>query len=141
MAASAAGSQAWGERDRHGRQGDARRNAELVDASEPPFEISVGVHYGPVVIARLGGPTQAQITAAGDTVNVASRIEKLTRAHGAAIAISDAVVAATRRSGRTDLLEGFQPIAAQSIRGRVGRPSIWIKRDVSERGSRDEGGH
>ena len=48
----------------------ARRNAELIAGGEAPFKISVGIHYGPVVIARLGGPTQAQITAAGDTVNV-----------------------------------------------------------------------
>jgi adenylate cyclase len=84
-------------------------------------------------MARLGGPTQAQISAAGDTVNVASRLEKLTRAHGAVIAVSEAVVAAVRKSGRSDLLEGFESIAAQTIRGRVGRLSVWIRRRVQPR--------
>src|SRR5262249_9786239 len=107
-----------------------RRNAELAAAGEAPFAISIGVHYGPVVMARLGGPTQAQITPAGDTVNAASRLEKLTRPHGAVIAVSEAVVAAVRKGGRGDLLEGFESIAAQTIRGRVGRLSVWIWRRV-----------
>src|SRR4029077_14577895 len=63
-----------------------RRNEELVAEGEAPFRISVGIHYGPVVIASLGGPTQAKISTSGDTVNVASRLEALTRDHGAAIA-------------------------------------------------------
>ncbi len=106
-----------------------QRNAQLVAQGQAPFDLSVGIHYGPVVIARLGGPTQAQITAAGDTVNVASRLETLTRAHGATIAISDAVVDAVGAVGRVDLLAGFEELPNQTIRGRVERLVVWIARD------------
>jgi len=89
--------------------------------------VSVGIHYGPVVMARLGGEEQAEITPAGDTVNVASRIEKLTRDHDATIAISEAVVAAVPEAGRAALMAGFAQVPTQEIRGRVGKIAIWVK--------------
>ena len=103
-----------------------QRNDELAAEGELPFRISVGIHYGPVVIARLGGPTQAQISTSGDTVNVASRLEALTRDHGAAIAVSGAVVEAVTAAGREDLLTGFELLATDKVRGRVGSLPIWV---------------
>jgi adenylate cyclase len=106
-----------------------QRNDELAAEGEPPFRISVGIHCGPVVVASLGGPTQAQISTSGDTVNVASRLEALTREHGAAIAISGAVVEAVRAAGRGDLLTGFALLATDTVRGRVGSLPIWVSRE------------
>ena len=103
-------------------------NAELAAAGVPPIDVSIGIHYGPVIMARLGGATQAEVTAAGDTVNVASRLESLTRANDAAIVISDAAVAAIRAAGRLDLIEGFERLPPQEIRGRVERLAIWVRR-------------
>jgi len=105
------------------------RNAELAAEGEPPFRISVGIHCGPVVVASLGGPTQAQMSTSGDTVNVASRLEALTREHGAAIAISGAVVEAVTAAGRADLLTGFELLATDTVRGRVGSLPIWVSPD------------
>jgi adenylate cyclase len=106
-----------------------KRNAELQAKGEQPFRVSVGIHCGPVVVARLGGPTQAQMSTSGDTVNVASRLEKLTRDHGAAIAISGAVVEAVKSAGRDDLLQGFERVATQTVRGRAGQLAIWVKKE------------
>jgi adenylate cyclase len=106
-----------------------KRNAELEAKGEQPFRVSVGIHCGPVVVARLGGPTQAQMSTSGDTVNVASRLEKLTRDHGAAIAISGAVVEAVKAAGGADLLQGFERVATQTVRGRAGQLSIWVKKE------------
>lgn len=103
-------------------------NAELAAEGVPPIDVSVGIHYGPVIMARLGGAAQAEITAAGDTVNVASRLESLTRANDAAIVVSDAAVEAIRAAGRLDLIEGFEKLPPQEIRGRVERLAIWIRR-------------
>ena len=96
---------------------------------EAPFRISVGIHYGPVIVARLGGPTQAQLSTSGDTVNVASRLENLTREHRAAIAISGEVYEAVKTAGQGELLEGFELLATHSVRGRVGRLAIWVSRE------------
>ncbi|HEX4571399.1 MAG TPA: adenylate/guanylate cyclase domain-containing protein, partial [Dongiaceae bacterium] len=105
-----------------------QRNEELVAEGEAPFRISVGIHYGPVIVARLGGPTQAQLSTSGDTVNVASRLENLTREHRAAIAISGEVYEAVKAAGRGELLEGFELLPTHSVRGRVGRLAIWVSR-------------
>ena len=106
-----------------------RHNVELIAAGEAPFQISIGIHCGQVVVAQLGGPTQAQISTSGDTVNVASRLEKLTRDHGAVIAISGAVVDAVKQAGRAALLDGFEQLHAASVRGRAAPLTIWVKKE------------
>src|SRR5262249_35447512 len=106
-----------------------RRNEELLAAGEPPFRVAVGLHYAPVAIARLGGQTQSQISTAGDTVNVASRLEKLTRQHGATIVISGAVVEAVEAVGQAELLNGFELVATDTVRGRASQLSIWVSRE------------
>ena len=35
----------------------------------------VGIHFGPAIVGRIGHPARQQLTAIGDTVNVASRVE------------------------------------------------------------------
>lgn len=105
---------------------DYSRELEL--QGKPPVNIGIGVHYGPVVIARLGGREQHHLTAAGDTVNVASRLEALTRILGASIVVSAAAVSAAREAGREELLVGLERLPAQPIRGRSGRLDVWILR-------------
>ena len=39
------------------------------------LSIRVGIHFGPAIIGRIGHPARQQLTAIGDTVNVASRVE------------------------------------------------------------------
>jgi len=105
-----------------------RWNEALVAAGGMPIDLRVGIHCGPIAFARVGGAKQAQVTAAGDTVNVASRIEAMTRDQEARIAISGAVVEGVRAAGRTHLLADFVELPQQRIRGREGRMSVWVKR-------------
>jgi adenylate cyclase len=56
------------------------------------FDIGVGVHFGEVILADVGHPRVRQLTAIGDTVNVASRIESATRSLGARLLASEALV-------------------------------------------------
>lgn len=39
------------------------------------LSIRVGIHFGPAIVGRIGHPARQQLTAIGDTVNVASRVE------------------------------------------------------------------
>ena len=48
--------------------------AELPPQARDRLDFRIGLHYGPAILSRLGSPTQQQITATGDTVNVASRL-------------------------------------------------------------------
>ncbi|MGH6912838.1 MAG: adenylate/guanylate cyclase domain-containing protein, partial [Geminicoccales bacterium] len=64
------------------------------------------------------------------TVNLASRLEALTRTHRAAIVVSDALAAAVRSLGDDDLLAGFEEVAPQAVRGRDEPVAVWILRQV-----------
>ncbi len=43
----------------------------------PPLKMRIGIHTGPVVVGTLGNNLQVEFKAVGDTVNLASRMERL----------------------------------------------------------------
>ncbi len=98
----------------------------LLETGHEPVRIGVGVHFGPVVMATLGGERQRHLTAAGDTVNVASRLQGLTRTLGAQLAASDEIVQAVRALDRTDLVAALWPLPPQQIRGRDAPMLVWV---------------
>lgn len=55
----------------------------------PTTRIGIGMHAGPVVVGATGQPGRGKLGAFGDTVNVASRIERMTRVLGTDLIVSD----------------------------------------------------
>ena len=53
-----------------------------------PLTMGIGVHTGPLMLGTVGSPDRMETTVIGDTVNVASLIESLTRRFGAALLIT-----------------------------------------------------
>jgi adenylate cyclase len=69
--------------------------ALAADLAEP-LRIGIGIHTGPAVVGRMGYADAIYLTAVGDTVHVASRLEALTKEYDCELVVSEAVA---RRAG------------------------------------------
>jgi adenylate cyclase len=97
--------------------------------------VRLGVHYGAVVLSRLGAETHQHITATGDIVNVASRLLEVGKRSGAQIVVSDDLVAAAGAyDDMTRLFRGPQEV---DIRGRAQPLAIWLGKLDSAEQSQD----
>jgi adenylate cyclase len=101
------------------------------EQGESAIRIGIGLHWGPVVLGDIGGDNRLEFATVGDTVNVASRLEHLTRELGAEIAVSADLVGAVRATlpaaEAAGLFEGFVPAPPQALRGRNTALEILIR--------------
>ena len=105
-------------------------NDERVKNGESIINISVGVHYGEVILGDIGSERRLEFATLGDTVNVAARLEQLTRSMDTKVIVSDALIEANRNckaknDNDNELMEHFAQAGVQMIRGRDSEIKIW----------------
>ena len=69
----------------------AAYNRELEGRGLGKLEFGVGIHTGDVVAGVMGSDRFMEFTVIGDPVNIAARIEALTRVHQVDILVTEAV--------------------------------------------------
>jgi adenylate cyclase len=105
-----------------------RLNAALMQDGHAPIAIGIGVHAGDAVVGNMGSETRHNYTAIGDAVNVASRLEGLTKEVDFPLVCSALVFENLEdRSGFVKLglrsIKGHQPVVVYGWRPSEPRPS------------------
>lgn len=99
-------------------------NQNLSGELDEPLRIGIGIHHGPAVVGRMGHGAVVHLTAIGDTVNVASRLQDLTKAYACQLVISEEVA---RHAG---VEVAKLPRHELNVRNRNEASSIYVVADV-----------
>jgi len=86
-------------------------NVEFGREGLPQLTIGIGINYGTVTVGNIGSSERHNYSAIGDAVNVAARVEGLTKDLGRKIIITEAVV--TKTGGRFN----FDPLGTHNVKG------------------------
>jgi adenylate cyclase len=107
----------------------AELNAVLSHDLHDPIRFGIGIHGGEVIVGEIGYRDHMVFTALGDAVNVASRLQDMTKTLGCQVIISDDVYA------RAGVASGTLPQQEVEIRGRAEPMRVRTAMDPADLGS------
>lgn len=98
---------------------------------EPEFHIGVGINYGEVTVGNIGTEKKMDYTVIGDNVNVASRLEGLTKQYHQPLLITEML------KDKVDGVVATRIVDSVAVKGRRGGIRIYsVQKDPSEREAR-----
>ena len=92
-------------------------NSDMVD-----FDVGIGVHSGTAVVGFIGAKRKLDYTAIGDTVNLASRVEGLTKGIARVLVSRETVAACADMSGVEFGLSGAFPVKGRNAQVELYEP-------------------
>lgn len=87
--------------------------------------ISIGIHYGEVILGDIGPERRLEFAVVGDTVNVAARLEAQTRNLECQCIVSETVIENLPERG-ADYTSHFKKYGDLRLRGRNQPISVWV---------------
>lgn len=87
-------------------------NDELARDGLPPLALGIGIHRGPGLAGMIGSRERREYGFVGRTVNLAARVQSLTRTHGVEILVTESVRA---ELGGAFVLEAMPPERVKGI--------------------------
>lgn len=104
-------------------------NAQQQAENAPQLKIGIGIASGPVVAGNIGGEARIEYTVIGDTVNLASRLQSMTKEMGVDFLVDHNTV---RQVGAAADLD-FEALPPLAIRGKQEPVAVFTIR--AERGA------
>ncbi|HKZ03909.1 MAG TPA: adenylate/guanylate cyclase domain-containing protein [Methylomirabilota bacterium] len=86
-------------------------NVELTREGLPPLGLGIGIHRGPGLAGMIGSRERREYGFVGPTVNLAARVQSLTRVHGVDILVTEAI------RERLDSRFVLAPMPAEAVKG------------------------
>jgi class 3 adenylate cyclase len=100
-------------------------NRELAHEGLPALSVGIGIHRGAGLTGLIGSRERMEYGFVGRTVNLAARVQALTRTHGVDILVTDAVRSELDASFRLDamppeMVKGIaEPVCSHAVRERI----------------------
>ncbi|HOV14628.1 MAG TPA: adenylate/guanylate cyclase domain-containing protein, partial [Spirochaetota bacterium] len=99
-------------------------NDDRIKNGQFPIKIGIGVHTGHLIAGNIGNSKKLEYTVIGDTVNIASRIEKLTKEYSTSLLISETTFN-NLKPGFVEI-EKAKKISDIEIRGKNERFNLYL---------------
>ncbi len=110
-------------------------NQKRVKNGLTPIQIGIGLNYGAVVLGDVGTEEYVNFTVIGDTVNIASRLQRATRTLQCDLVVGQNLITAVTEENECEeakkLLEQLHPRGDMAIRGRGQSVEIWTNTPAS----------